>query len=75
VLDVSSLLKLKGRTEVGYYCNCGPMGHIMNEEEQPSNKKWWTCNMVLCMPCYDGRKLTMGGGGTLKRKRKKRQFD
>jgi hypothetical protein len=75
VLDVSSLLELKGTTEVGYYCNCGLAGHMMNMEAQPSYKKRWTCDMVLCMLCYDGRKLRMGVGGAPKRIRIMRQLD
>jgi hypothetical protein len=75
VLDVSSLLELKGTTEVGYYCNCGPAAHLMNMEEQPTYKKQWTCDMVLYMPCYDGRKSTMGVGGASKRIRRTRQLD
>jgi hypothetical protein len=75
VLDVSSLLKLKGVTEVGYYCNCGPVGHMMNMEEQPTHKKQWTCDMFLCIPCYDGRMSTMGEGGVTKRIRRKRCLD
>jgi hypothetical protein len=82
VLDVSGILELKGTTEVGYYCNCGPAGHMMNMEEQPSYKKRWTCtNMVLCMPCYDGRscyggrKSTMGVGGAPERIWRMRQLD
>jgi hypothetical protein len=74
VLVMSSLLKVKGRTDVEYYCNCGPAGHKMSEEEEPSYKQRWTCDMVLCMPCYDERKLKMGeGGGHTKRVRKRKQ--
>jgi hypothetical protein len=34
VLDVSTLLGLKGRKDVGYYCNSGPAGHRMGEEAE-----------------------------------------
>ena len=74
VLDMSTLLKLKGRSDVGYYCNCGPIGHKMSEDEEPSYKQRWTCDMVLCMPCYDERKLALGGGGPSRRVRKRKQL-
>ena len=69
VLDVSTLLNLKGKQDVGYYCNCGPTGHKM--EDEPAWKQQWTCDMVLCIPCYDKRKTNMGNG---KRTRQRRQL-
>ena len=59
VLDMSSLLELKGRREFGYYCNCGPVGHKMTSEDDSSQKLQWTCNMVLCMPCFSKRQALM----------------
>jgi hypothetical protein len=59
VLDVSTLLNLKGnRDAVGYYCNSGPTGHTMGEEEEWRHQ--WTCDMVLCRECYGDRLETSG---------------
>ena len=55
---LSQLLPKKGKKDVGYYCNCGPTGHGMKEED-PS-KELYTCDLVLCMGCYDRRKGRMG---------------
>jgi hypothetical protein len=41
------LIPKKGKRDVGYYCNCGPTGHDM-EEEHPDNAMY-TCDLVLCM--------------------------
>jgi hypothetical protein len=67
VLDMSTLLTLKGKTDVGYYCNFGVTGHKMNMEDEPLHKQQWTCDMVLCQGCYDKRKQTMGDDGGNKR--------
>ncbi len=61
LLDVSDLLKVKGRGELGVYCNCGPVGHNMIQEEEPLRKQQWACKMVLCMCCLSKRKTGMGG--------------
>jgi hypothetical protein len=45
LLDLSLLLPKKGGNDVGYYCNCGPTGHDM-EEEHPY-KAMRTCDLVL----------------------------
>ena len=75
VLDISSLLKVKGKGDViGYYCNCGPTGHKMKGDEDPVYKQQYDCDMVLCLPCYDERKLRMGDGGTAKRLRRRKQY-
>jgi hypothetical protein len=34
VLDVASLLSIKGTQEVGYYCNCGPVSFGMEDGDQ-----------------------------------------
>ena len=74
VLDISSLLKVKGKGDVGYYCNCGPTGHKMKLDEDPVYKQQYDCDMVLCLPCYDDRKLKMGDRGTTKRLRRRKQY-
>jgi hypothetical protein len=56
--DLNQLLPKKGKKDVGYYCNCGPTGHEMKEDHQ--YKALYTCDMVLCMKCYDKRKEGMG---------------
>ena len=59
VLDVSMLLNLKGSKDVvGYYCNSGPVGHSMGEEEEWRHR--WTCDMVLCKDCFSERETTLG---------------
>jgi hypothetical protein len=71
VLELSCLLSRKGgQDEVGYYCNCGPTGFGMDDDDE--NKAAWTCDMVLCMECYSDRKNKMGneGGGRNRNKRK-----
>jgi hypothetical protein len=72
VMDISSLLKVKGRGAVGYYCNCGPTGHKMDEVKEPIYKRQFECEMVLCMPCYLERQQTREGKGASKRIRKTR---
>lgn len=68
VLDVACLLNLKGRCDVAYYCNSGPTGHKMDDglEWKPQ----WTCSMVLCMNCYNKRKIMMGEGNRRTRRKK-----
>jgi hypothetical protein len=70
VLDVANLLGTKGRAEVvAYYCNCGPAGFRMNEDH--AYKAAWTCDMVLCMTCYNARTNVMSGDTTAKRSRRR----
>ncbi len=57
-MGLSGLMPKKGKKDVGYYCNCGPTGHDM-EDEHPY-KEIYTCDLVLCMGCYDKRKERMG---------------
>jgi hypothetical protein len=59
LLDLSLLLLKKGGNDMGYYCNCGPTGHDMEEEEHPY-KAIHTCNLVLCMGCHDRCKGVTG---------------
>ena len=54
VMAMSSLLGTKGTNNgVGFICNCGPVGHGM-EEGNPA-KGDYTCDMALCMACYTSR--------------------
>jgi hypothetical protein len=71
VLEVSSLLTLKGKQELGVYCNCGPVGHKMVQEDEPVRKQQWACNMVLCMDCFNRRKTEMGDTGGKRTRREK----
>ena len=57
-LDLSSRMPKKGKRDMGYYCNCGPVGHEM-EDDHP-DKAMYTCDLVLCMGCYERRKESMG---------------
>jgi glucan-binding YG repeat protein len=57
MLDLSNQM-MKGKKDVGYYCNCGPTGHDMVEDHP--YKRMYTCDLVLCMGCYDKRKGKMG---------------
>jgi hypothetical protein len=66
VLDVSTLLGLKGRKDVGYYCNSGPAGHRMGDEAEWRHK--WTCDMVLCLDCYAQRLTSMGSSKRTRRR-------
>jgi hypothetical protein len=59
-LGVSCLLTGRGTREVGFCCNCGPVGHKMVTEKEPARKQQWTCDMILCMDCFNKRKLGMG---------------
>ena len=56
--DLTQILPKKGIKDVGYYCNCGPTGHEMKEEHPLKTE--YTCDLVLCMKCYDKRKEGMG---------------
>jgi len=68
VLDVSTLLNLKiNKDAVGYYCNSGPAGHTMGEEEEWRHQ--WTCDMVLCRDCYGDRLETSGDSKRNRRNR------
>jgi hypothetical protein len=51
---------------VGYYCNCGPVSFGMEDGDE--YKALWTCDMVLCMSCFNERKNKMSGDRTAKRK-------
>ncbi len=66
VLDVSTLLGLKGRKDVGYYCNSGPAGHRMGDEAEWRHQ--WTCDMVLCLDCYAQRLTSMGSSKRTRRR-------
>jgi hypothetical protein len=69
VLDASVLLLLKQKN-VAYICNCGPIGHKMEEGEE--GKEDYQCDMMLCVPCYSMRQTEMAAGTGSRRKRKKR---
>ena len=69
VLDASVLLMLKQKN-VACICNCGPIGHKMEEGEE--GKEDYQCDMMLCVPCYSMRQTEMAAGTGSKRKRKKR---
>ena len=69
VMDVSSLLSLKTKKGgVGWYCNCGPVGHKMVEGHE--YKRVYTCDMVLCPPCFSKRieKRDTGKGRSLRQR-------
>jgi hypothetical protein len=56
VMDVGSIL-VSNALEKGamvMVCNCGPTAHRMQEDD-PS-KPLYSCDMVLCVPCYKERK-------------------
>jgi hypothetical protein len=61
VMDVTDLLKTKGRPDVAYYCNTGATGHNMPDNDVQW-KQQWLCDMVLCNDCYDKRMTNMGSG-------------
>jgi hypothetical protein len=65
VLDVASLLTIKGKQDVGYYCNCGPRSFGMKDSDEL--KALWTCDMVLCLSCFNERENKMSGDRTSKR--------
>jgi hypothetical protein len=71
VLDLSTLLLSKGKTDVGFYCNCGPVGHKMDDDDCGWKEKW-TCDMVLCVPCYEQRNNKMGCDGNKRKSSRKR---
>jgi hypothetical protein len=73
VMEVVSLLKLKGQGELGYYCNCGPNGHKMIEADEPawSQTGVWSCNLILCINCVNRRMLGMGETKSSRRRRQK----
>jgi hypothetical protein len=56
--DLLGLMPKKEKRDVGYYCSCGPTGHDMADEHPL--KAMYTCDLVLCMGCYDSRKEGMG---------------
>jgi hypothetical protein len=53
--DLLGLMPKKEKRDVGYYCSCGPTGHDMADEHPL--KAMYTCDLVLCMGCYDSRKV------------------
>ncbi len=63
VLNVSSLLNMKGGKQLGVYCNCGPVAHKTVQEEEPVRKQLWACKMVLCMDCLNARTKRMPDSG------------
>ena len=67
ILEMGRLLENRGRKELGYYCNCGQTGHLM-EEDDP-RKASYSCDMVLCPGCYYKRLSRLEGDG----KRRTRQ--
>jgi hypothetical protein len=71
VLNVSSLLNLKGGRQLGVYCDCGPVAHKMVQEEEAVRKQQWACNMVLCMDCFDARTKRMPDSGGRRSRRGK----
>jgi hypothetical protein len=74
VMDVSDLLKEKGK-DPGVCCKCGPVGHGMNQDDEPLQKQQWACSVVLCIPCVGKRQTrkesTDGDGGKRTRRPKK----
>jgi hypothetical protein len=66
VMDVSALLELKGKKDMGYYCNSGPAGHKMGEDEEWRHN--WRCDLILCMDCYARHMTTMGNCKRSKRR-------
>jgi len=69
VMEVASLLELKGRGGLGYYCNCGPNGHKMSEADEPGRKQEWSCNLILCSSCFNKRREEMGETTTRRSRR------
>jgi hypothetical protein len=69
VLDASVLLLLK-QPILAYICNCGPIGHKMEEGEE--GREEYECDMMLCLPCYRDResKLTTTMGSKRTRRQK-----
>jgi len=73
VMDMSTLLSLKGNNNgVGYICNCGPVGHGM--EDGNTTKEEFMCDMVLCMGCYTSRMIKADSSDGNKRTRRKRKL-
>ena len=72
VLEMSSLLTVRGKQDVGYYCNCGATGFQM--EESNEIKELYTCDMVLCNPCFSQRveKIPVDGRNQRSKRSKKR---
>jgi hypothetical protein len=67
ILDASVLLLLK-QPDLAYICNCGPIGHKMEEGEE--GKDEYQCDMMLCLPCYSERESKMKGAGGRRMRRK-----
>jgi hypothetical protein len=68
--DTSALSVLKQPKE-GYICNCGPIAHKMEEEQE--GKQAYKCNMMLCMTCYSDRVSKMETGPRSRRRRNTRE--
>jgi hypothetical protein len=69
VLDASVLLLLK-QPSLAYICNCGPIGHKMEEGEEGRDE--YQCDMMLCLPCYSTRDSLMTEVDGNKRRRRQR---
>ena len=76
VMDVGSIL-LSNALEKGamvMVCNCGPTAHTMQPDD-PS-KSLYSCDLVLCVPCYNERKLaferTLGDGTTIRKSKRRK---
>jgi hypothetical protein len=67
VQDLSTLLSKENRC--GFYCNCGPVGHKMDDDDCGWKEKW-TCDMVLCVPCYE-QQITNGSDGNKRKAARK----
>lgn len=76
VMDVETLLRCKDEPagDIARYCNCGPVAHSMEEEDE--YKANFLCDMVLCKGCYRKRvneyeKKTMASGRRSSRRTRK----
>ena len=75
VLNVAELLRLKGKQVLGVCCNCGPVGHKMVAEVEPTRKTQWSCDVVLCLECFEIRKKEMGDAVGPKRTRRTKKLN
>ena len=66
ILEMINLLE-KGKRSFGCYCNCGPRGHGMKEDDP--NKPNYVCNLVLCPGCFEIRDSKMSSSTSGKRTR------
>jgi hypothetical protein len=67
VLDASVLLLLK-QPSLACICNCGPVGHEMEEDEEGRDE--CQCDMMLCLPCCSDRDSRMTEVDGNKRRRR-----